>query len=238
VTTLFSKRRNPIVEGLGQLLLLMSFIVAVLYGGGWHPVEGLWPVLTKGATVSLLALFVLINLHSFNHFLLFLALIASVAGDVFLALPGDNSFLRGLIAFLVGHVIFIVLYLKNRSHAEDVTALRVRLAAVLWAIAAAAAYFLYPHLGDMLVPVFVYAAVLTLMATAALFSKYPVKLVAVGALFFVISDAVLGARQFMNLPDFTGYIVWSTYYLAQLMMTLGVMLTDERPTNYGGYRFD
>jgi len=87
-------------------------------------------------------------------------------------------------------------------------------------------------------PVITYSVVLAAMATTALFSKFPVKLVGFGALLFVVSDAVLGARMFSAMPDFTSYIVWATYYLAQLLMVLGIMLTDERPTNYGGYRFD
>ena len=73
MSTLFKRRKRPIVEAVGQLLLLMSFIAAVLYGGGWYPSEGLWPVIVKGSAVSLLALFVLISMQSVNHFLLLLA---------------------------------------------------------------------------------------------------------------------------------------------------------------------
>lgn len=238
MSTLFSKRRNPIYEGLAQLILLASFIAAVAYGGGWYPAEGLWPVLVKGSAVTFLALFVLMNMRSINHLILFLALGASVAGDVLLAVEHADSFIRGLSAFLAAHVLFIVLYLKNRLVAADITRVRVRLAALLWFLAAIAAYVLYPNLGDMMTPVFSYSAILAAMATTALFSKYSIRLVGVGALLFVVSDTVLGARQFMIMPDFTGYIVWGTYYLAQLLMTLGIMAADERPTNYGGYRFD
>lgn len=238
MSALFRRRKKPVQEAIGQILLLASFVMAVIYGGGWYPSEWLWPAIVKGSAVGLLAVFVLISMQSINHFMLLLALIASVGGDVLLAIPHENSFTRGLTSFLIAHVIFIGLYLKNRMLAEDLTALRVRIAALLWAVAAIAAYFLYPHLGDMMIPVFVYSAVLTAMASTALISKYPIKLVGLGALLFVVSDAVLGARQFMDVPAFLDYVVWSTYYLAQLLMTLGVMLTDERRTNYGGYRFD
>lgn len=238
MSTLFNKRRKPAVEAIGQGLLLMSFLAAVLYGGGWYPETGMWPVIIKGSAVGFLAVFVLTNLQSSNHALLFLALCASVTGDVLLAIPHESSFTRGLTAFLGAHVIFILLYLKNRLRAEDVTSLRVRLAALLWALVAISGYLLYPHLGELLMPVLVYSAVLAAMATTALFSKYPVKLVALGAILFVISDSILGVRQFMPAPDFTQYIVWATYYLAVLLMTLGVMLNDDRRTNYGGYRFD
>ena len=238
MSSLFNNRRRPLQEAIGQLLILASFIVAFVYGCGWYPADWLWPVIVKGSAVGLLAVFVLMNLQSINHLLLFLALAASVGGDVLLEVPHESSFTRGLTSFLVAHIMFILLYAKNRMLAEDITALRVRIAALMWALAAVSAYFLYPYLGEMAMPVITYSVVLAAMATTALFSKFPVKLVGVGALLFVLSDAVLGARQFGTVPEYTSYIVWAAYYLAQLLMTLGVILTDERRTNYGGYRFD
>ncbi|MFC3050427.1 lysoplasmalogenase [Kordiimonas pumila] len=240
MTRLFVKRRKPVLEALGQFLLLLSFVAAIMYGGSWYPanISPFIPVLVKACAVGFLALFVLISMQSFNHFLLFLALVASVTGDVFLSLFHEQAFMHGLLSFLVAHVFFIILYLKNRLRVADISMIRIRIAAVLWALAAIAAYFLYPHLGDMMLPVYVYSAVLTLMATTAIFSKYPIRLVALGAILFLVSDSLLGARQFMSLPDYLGYFVWGTYYFAQLFMTVGVMLTDERRTHFGGYRFD
>ncbi|MEX0297772.1 MAG: lysoplasmalogenase [Kordiimonas sp.] len=239
MTRIFHKRRKPILETVGQSLILMSFIVAVLYGGGWFPDYGQTiTAIFKGSAVGLLAIFVLISTRSLNHFILFLALAASVAGDVLLALPIENSFVKGLGAFLVAQITFIILYLKNRMPFDEMSSARVTAGSLLWAVAGVAIFFLYPHLGDLMIPVFVYTAALVGMATAALFSKFPVKLVGLGAILFVISDSVLGARQFLTVPEFTGYIVWATYYLAELLMTLGVMLSVERRTNFGGYRFD
>lgn len=238
MTALFNRRKKPIQEAIGQLLLMASVVVAIVYGGGWYPADWLWPAIIKGSAVGLLAVFVLFSTQSINHLLLFLALAASVGGDVLLAIPHESSFTRGLLSFLAAHVIFIVLYLKNKMPTEDITALRVRIAALMWAAAGVAGYFLYPYLGEMMMPVLTYSVVLAAMATTALFSKFPVKLVGIGALLFVVSDTALGAQQFLTVPAFVSYIIWSTYYLAQLLMTLGVMLVDERPTNYGGYRFD
>jgi len=239
LTRIFHKHRQPLLETVGQSLILLSLVVAILYGGGWYPDYG--PIISaiiKGSAVGLLALFVLISTQTLNHFILFLALSASVAGDTLLALPIENSFIKGLTAFLAAQVLFIFLYVKNRLPLEDLSGVRVRAASLLWAFAAASLYFLYPHLEELTVPVFVYTAALISMATAALLSKFPVKLVGFGALLFVVSDSILGARQFMTVPDFTRYIVWGTYYLAELLMMLGVMLTVERRRNFGGYRFD
>ena len=235
---MYNKKLNPIRESVSQFCVLASFVVALFYGAQWFPQEGWWPVITKGATVSLLALFVLIRTQTVNHFLLLLALIASVAGDVLLAMPIDNSFIKGLSAFLSAHLIFIGLYLKNKQAWEDISRIRKQIILILWIIALVSTALLYPYLGDMLIPVIAYTFVLTAMASAAFMSRFSAALVGFGAVLFLVSDAVLGARQFLSIPDYFGYVVWGTYYFAQLFMTLGIMLADERRTHYGGYRFD
>ncbi len=235
---MYNKKLSPLRESISQFFILASFVVALIYGGQWYPQEDWWPVIAKGATVSLISLFVIVRMQTVNHFLLFLALIASVAGDVLLAMPIENSFIKGLSAFLSAHLIFIGLYIKNKQAWSAISRLRKQVMLVLWIIAVASTPLLYPYLGDMLIPVLAYTFVLTSMASAALMSRFSPMLVGTGAILFLISDAVLGARQFLSVPEYFGYIVWGTYYFAQLFMTLGIMLTDERRTHYGGYRFD
>ncbi|SDD79501.1 MULTISPECIES: lysoplasmalogenase [Kordiimonas] len=241
MTRIFSRRKRPVLEALGQTFIVLSLLGAVLYGGGWYPDGILWVVLTKASAVTFLALFVAVNIRTFGHALLFFALLASVAGDVLLAIPTEpagQAFLRGLMGFMAAHVFFIVLYMTNRQPMGDVRTLPVRLSSLLWLFAFISGYMLYDSLGDMRMYVYAYTAVLTAMATSALLSKFPFRLTGIGAVLFVASDAALGARQFMSVPEYVGYFVWASYYAAQLMMTLGVMLTDDRPTNFGGYRFD
>ncbi len=235
---IFTRKRKPVLEAVSQILILASFAVAVAYGIGWYPTEELWPVITKGAAVGLLAFFVLICIQSLNHFLLFLALTASVMGDVLLAMPIENSFVKGLSAFLVAQIIFVILYFKNRLPLSEVSTTNKRLVVLLWIVTVVSVGLLYPQLGDMLIPVLVYSSALALMATTALLSRYSTKHVGFGAILFVISDSTLGTREFFDVPDYLGYVVWGTYYFAQLFMTLGVMLTDERATKYGGYNFN
>ncbi|NVJ97719.1 MAG: lysoplasmalogenase [Alphaproteobacteria bacterium] len=238
MTRIFSRRKRPVLEAIGQSFIVLSLVGAVLYGGGWYPDGTLWQILTKASAVSFLALFVAVNVRTFGHALLFLALAASVAGDILIAWPHEQAFLRGLMGFMVAHIIFIVLYISNRRPFDEVGTLPVRLASLLWLFAFLAGYFMYDSLGDMRMYVFAYTAILTAMATTALLSKFPFRLTGIGAILFVISDALLGADQFMDVPAWTGYIVWVTYYASEILMTLGVMLTDDRPTNFGGYRFD
>lgn len=219
-------------------MVFLSLVGAVLYGGGWYPDGVLWQAVTKASAVGFLVLFVLVTAQTTNHLILLLALMASVAGDILLAIPGENSFIRGLIAFFIAHIFYVGLFLKNRLPMEDVTGLRMRISTLFWAGAGLSAYFLYPALGGMLIPVIAYAIILALMATTAMMSRFPIRLVGGGAILFLLSDGVLGARTFLDF-EFGGPLsVWVPYYLGQLFLALGIMLYDERPTNFGGYRFD
>ena len=239
MTRIFQRRKQPIVEAIGQTMVFLSLVGAVLYGGGWYPDGLLWQVMAKASAVSFLVLFVLVTSQSTNHLLLLLALTASVLGDILLAIPAENSFLRGLLAFFVAHVFYVGLFLKNRLSFELVSSIRMQVSALILVAAGIGVFLLYRgDIGSMLIPVIAYSAVLTLMATSALFSRFPVKLVGTGAVLFLISDSILGAQTFLNVNLGGNLSVWITYYLGQLFLALGVMLYDERPTHFGGYRFD
>ncbi|TNE61713.1 MAG: lysoplasmalogenase [Alphaproteobacteria bacterium] len=239
MTRIFSKRRKPVLETIGQILILLSFLVAVAYGAHVYPADAILKAVMKGAAVGLLALFVLMNIRSVNHFLLFLALAASVAGDVLLALPIEQAFVKGLLAFGGAHVVFLLLYMRNRLPGREMTRPRINAATLVWVATGIAYFLMWPHLGALLWYVVGYSALLALMATSAILSIYPPRLVGLGAILFLVSDALLGARQFLDVPAVFGYLVWASYYLAQLLMTLGVMLAeDRRSSSFGTYRFD
>jgi len=236
---IFHRRKQPIVEAIGQTMVFLSFVGAVLYGGGWYPDGLLWQVTAKASAVSFLVLFVLVTSQTTNHLILLLALTASVLGDVLLALPGENSFLRGLLAFFVAHIFYVGLFIKNRLEFEDVSSTRIQISGLVIAAAGIGAFLLYQsNLDSMLIPVMAYTTVLTLMTVSALFSRFPIKLVGTGAVLFLISDSILGAQTFLDVNLGGSISVWVSYYLGQLFLALGVMLYDERPTHFGGYRFD
>jgi uncharacterized membrane protein YhhN len=219
-------------------MLFLSVVCAVIYGGGWYPEGVFWQVMAKASGIGFLALFVLVTSQTSNHLILLLALLLSLAGDVLLAIPAEASFLRGLSAFLAAHIIYTILFLKNRLTYGNTSGLRIRISALLWIAVGLVMFLTYPKLGEMLIPVAVYSVVLTLMATTALMSRFPIKMLGLGAILFIISDSFLGAETFLNFTLGSPYIVWTTYYLAQLFITLSVMLYDDRRTHFGGYRFD
>lgn len=154
-------------------------------------------------------------------------LILSLAGDVFLMLPGDR-FVPGLASFLVAHLLYITGFWSTGGGLRDVT-----VAAVVAAIAAAMLAYLWPGLGAMRVPVIAYVTVIATMAWQALARWRHVggeaaALAAGGAVTFLVSDSALAIRRFrMEFPLAT-VVVLGTYWLAQWCIARSVAKVPAR----------
>lgn len=147
----------------------------------------------------------------------------------------EQLFLFGLGAFLVGHLVYIAMFRRYRVNANSLTQQKpplkqyklewgaqiLGIAAVLAALGGVLVV-LHNALGALLVPVVVYALVLPAMAISALLADLGNPLAAIGGLCFVASDAMLAIAKF-SMP-FTGHepLIWIAYYLAQLLIFLGV----------------
>jgi uncharacterized membrane protein YhhN len=159
--------------------------------------------------------------------LLVSALILSAIGDFLLApkqlgpLNESQLFLCGLLAFLVAHIFYIALFLKNVARRKLPQVRRfsiVLVIAVLWFLLSR----LWPSLGNMRLPVLIYATALSSMAISAQFSRFPAT-VSVGALSFLASDAMLAVSHFSRPFPFSRPLIWATYYSAQSLICLGVV---------------
>ncbi|HKR76176.1 MAG TPA: lysoplasmalogenase [Rhodanobacter sp.] len=139
----------------------------------------------------------------------------SLAGDVFLMLPGD-LFVPGLLAFLAGHLCFLAALLGDS-----------RLAVPAWPLLACLAYgvvnlvLLWGAIGAPLrVPVIVYVAVLATMGgqawarSRAKQGDASARLAARGALLFMLSDSVLAWDRFRGPLPLASLWVLAAYYLA------------------------
>jgi len=157
-----------------------------------------------------------------------IALVFSWAGDVFLM--WDDLFIAGLAAFLFAHVFYIIAYQKTGAAQGKIS---------FWALAgftlagATLIRVLYPGLGSLLIPVVVYALVLLSMAVWAhkrkgATSKVSFLLVAVGAIFFVISDSLIAINRFAFDVPSERLLVMMTYIAAQFMIVHG-LLKHENP---------
>jgi sterol desaturase/sphingolipid hydroxylase (fatty acid hydroxylase superfamily)/uncharacterized membrane protein YhhN len=156
------------------------------------------------------------------HGLLAAALAASLAGDVALMLQG--GFLPGLVAFLVAHLCYLVLFARGVG---PLPSLAVALACATFGVAMAAV--LWPHLpGALRGPVAAYVAVICAMGAQALgralARRDPASIaVAAGAVLFMASDTMLALDRFVAPLPLAPLGILGTYFVAQLLIAGNVL---------------
>lgn len=206
------------------MLWLISVLAGVAYffSVPWQPFPG--SVVLKGLSVSSLALIAWRSrLDPTPKFILATALALSSLGDILLDIR-PSFFVFGLGAFLLAHLMYVRLFLGNRHRAEPLSGLRQTLIAAVAVFAAGFSIWLIPVLGGMTVPVVMYIGVLTAMVFSAIaWRTLRSDWVLYGAILFLISDAILGAAKFRGPVPLRGWLVWGTYYAAQLAITKGVL---------------
>ena len=156
------------------------------------------------------------------------ALIACLAGDVFLL--DETYFVYGLSSFLLAQLIFAGIFyvLSNRQF------FLLPLIGVV-VFGGAGFYHLQPHLAEFTIPVGVYTACIVLMCwlsiSVYLYRQDKVgKLIAGGALLFVFSDSMISVNKFLFPFELSGLVILSTYWLAISMLAnaLSLSLDSEK----------
>jgi len=152
------------------------------------------------------------------------AILFGFAGDlVLLFRPRKWAFPAGILAFTIGHVFYIVSFLKRLSLTPP-WYLIVLLAILVVACAATLLRYLWKGLPKKLCPPsFIYMLVIGLMVSSSvLFSLYSVSahrwLAAVGGLLFAISDTTLSIDAFHHPIRHRSILVMSTYIAAQVLI--------------------
>jgi uncharacterized membrane protein YhhN len=145
------------------------------------------------------------------------ALVLSLAGDVFLMLPGD-LFVPGLGSFLLAHAAYIVgLVLSGLEPVGVLVGLGV--VAVAFALVGvrivAGVRRSEPALGP---PVLVYMGVISAMLVCAIGTGAPLAIA--GAVLFYASDALIGWGRFVEARPSGDLAVMVTYHLAQVLLVL------------------
>lgn len=168
-----------------------------------------------------------------KNFLFLSALFFCWLGDVLLMLHGELYFMTGLIAFLTGHVLYIVCYRRFRNNGIGLNGpQRIRYALPIVLAGTGLVTVLFPYLGSLQIPVMVYALVITLMSLQALFRyghtrKLSFLLVFCGAISFMISDSLLAINKFMQPLPLSGLAIMLTYLLAQYLIVEGVLKHEQ-----------
>jgi uncharacterized membrane protein YhhN len=169
-----------------------------------------------------IALAVETPLPGFYRWLVVAGLLCSLAGDVFLMLPGERNFVPGLASFLVAHLLFIAAYRTRGDFGFTWW-----LAALYLAYTAALLYLLWPHIGAVRIPVVIYAAVLMVMGWQAAemwlaWRDWSALAAMLGAVLFLLSDSTLALNKFRAPIAQSSVIIMSTYWAAQLLIAWSV----------------
>lgn len=160
--------------------------------------------------------------------LLLTALLFSWLGDIFLLFENKNSlfFIFGLASFLTTHVLYITYFLSIRSNNVSLLKKQPLFIALVTAYGTSLVWLLYPKLGDLKIPVLLYAAVICAMLLCSLHIFYKVNYKAAlmyvtGAVLFVISDSVLAINKFYQPFTYAGILIMLTYCAAQYNIVNG-----------------
>jgi uncharacterized membrane protein YhhN len=148
-------------------------------------------------------------------------LACSIAGDVFLMLPGD-WFTQGLAAFLAAHVCYIRAFVSRAGR------VRVGPSALPFALAYVVLVArLAPHVGPLIGAVSLYGAVLMAMGWYAVTAWHAVRstgarAAAIGAVCFIVSDTALAFGRFTGPLPGGEALVMVTYVAAQWLLARSV----------------
>ena len=218
---------EPTLERAERALLAVALAAAAAYGifAAGTQVSTLWAVI-KGVPVAALAALALRRRGEEGAGLLAAALAAHAAGDLLLELA---PLLAGVAAFFVGHLLYAALFLRLREGWDRVRGgAKLRVGLLLLAVGAVAPTLLAGVPTSLRWAIAAYVAALTAMAALAQLTRRGLT-VGLGALLFVVSDALLGAGWFGGgaIPG-ARLLVWPLYFGGQLLIALGCLRAGPR----------
>lgn len=203
---------------------LLAELMALYYG------LELLQYITKPLLMIIMAWFVLLqsNIGKKIKTLLLFAILFSLGGDVFLLFDqkGGSNFMLGLFSFLLAHLFYIILFLHIKKSQQPQRSWNAWIIVALLLYVTLFFYLLSPNLGELKIPVVIYAIVLSSMLISAMhafrFTNDTGRWVIGGAFLFVISDSLLAINKFYAPYAFAGLAIMSTYALAQFLIITGV----------------
>ena len=183
--------------------------------------------------------FLILETYSSENFktknLLLSALFFSWIGDIILmfADKGELYFIFGLVSFLIAHIIFILLFSKQEKENTSTNKLFWVGLVIVGIYLFGMLSLLYPSLGDLKIPVTVYAITISTMLLMAIkgyfnWSKPNNLTVLLGALIFVSSDSILAINKFHSELPKSGFLIMITYIVAQFLITKGILNLNKK----------
>jgi uncharacterized membrane protein YhhN len=153
---------------------------------------------------------------------LLLALVLGLGGAAFLLGASDGRFRFGLAAFLVGHLAYVVCFVKLGINAPEWAWVAWVVLMVCLLATRHVAPATYVRGGAALaVPVALYTVVIGAMVILAFDTGEP--LIAVGATIFAASDSILAVDRFVRPQPAAHVVVMVTYHVGQALIVAGVL---------------
>jgi uncharacterized membrane protein YhhN len=214
------------------LSVICSFAYLVTQSFQPYPGSALWKVLSV-ASLAVIAFRAMPEssakargvewLRDRDNVILGIALAFSSLGDGLLDLDPERLFVQGLLAFLVAHLIYILLFVRNWIWPLRPKGWQLALVAAVSIYGLLLSRWLAPSLGAVAGPVIAYICVITAMAVSAILAGFSKPWVYMGVILFLISDSILAVNKFKSPVPLGGYLIWVTYYLAQYGIAIGFL---------------
>jgi alkenylglycerophosphocholine/alkenylglycerophosphoethanolamine hydrolase len=179
-------------------------------------IEGIFPVIIKVIPILLLlnCACKISSHHRTDKAFLMLALFFSLVGDAILSLKA-TWFVFGLGAFLIAHLFYIPLFVRHFKFQKSKIALPVGV--IIYA--ATMGWILKDINPKLLIPVYGYLAIISVMVITSVFNNFNNKILIFATLLFMISDSLIAVNKFLTPIPLSGLLIMSTYYIAQFIIT-------------------
>ncbi len=208
-------------------LLILALIAGIIY----LPADRVLPhtaamIAWKGSGVALLALWAASKARNVDGWWIAAVLALGATGDVLIEAIGLSA---GAVAFLAGHVLATVLYLRHRRAEPWAKAAPMALGRLIVIPVLA---FVFPTDRSLAPVIALYATGLGAMAASAWMSDFPRNRVSLGALLFAVSDLLIFARLGPLAGSWLpGLLIWPLYFGGQVLIAVGVVgaLADSDP---------
>ena len=224
----------------GKSLIILEYLLLITYLAlfHWNKSPFTLAVFVKTLLMPVLIVLLVINTARYNLLSIgtLLALIASTSGDLFMELNqlNDKFFLPGLGSFLLAHIFYIITF-SYKLKINNIQNKNYTILAILLLTATALVALLWPHLGQMKIPVIIYALIITSVTYIAYLhcQQFTGKICAVfwGALIFLISDAALSITLFITQYPLHREANMILYVTGQTLIVLGILQTTKITEN-------
>ncbi|PHR74002.1 MAG: hypothetical protein COA67_01150 [Lutibacter sp.] len=205
--------KRKLILGLFVLVVVLD-IVGILTG------NQLMRLVFKPLIILVLMMYYSVIVEPENK--LYLAvLFFSFLGDVFLLFDSKMNFMLGLASFLIAHILLIKIVvgvLKKSSIRQKLIAI-IPFAITFFGLI----FLLKDNLGELLIPVIVYALIITVFGVVSFLNyltdkSVPNLLLLGGATFFILSDSTLAINKFYQSETYFPVFIMITYVLAEYLI--------------------